>query len=205
MRRVWFALLAALAVAAPAAAAPSWLGYTGLLITPTADALNTREWNIAYHHISDISNIAAVNFGLARGLEAGGVYFDPQRRFADEEFTGQVKYRILPETASGVGLAVGWWDVFDQVDSTPYGVVSKRLSNIGGRPFRGHVGIGGGVLDGLFAGADWPITDNILLMGEYDTEDLNFGARIGLAQGFRIDVGIVSEEFAIGGSYNANF
>jgi hypothetical protein len=205
LRRMWFALLLAVAVATPAGAAPSWLGYTGLLLTPTADALNSQQWNIGYHHVSDSFNAAVVNFGIARGLEVGGVFYDPDSRFLDEEFTAQVKYRVLPETATGVGLAVGWWDVLDQIDSTPYGVVSKRLTDVGGRPLRIHAGIGGGILDGFFAGADWPITNNILLMAEYDTEDLNFGARFGLAQGWRIDVGIVSEEFGIGASYNASF
>lgn len=205
MRKAFLGLLLSLAVAVPASAAPNWLGQTGLLLTPTADALNDREWNLTFHHISDQANIAAVNVGLLRGLEAGLVYFDPDFRGADEEFTGRVKYVLLPERAESFGLAIGWWDFADQIDSTPYGVLSKRVTEVDGRALRVHVGGGGGIYDGIFAGADLNLTDNLLAMLEYDGDDLNAGVRLGLAQGFRIDAGLVSDEFGIGASYNARF
>jgi hypothetical protein len=205
LKRGVLSLLVCMVVATvPASAAPSFLGMTGLLNTPTADALDTREWNVAFHHISDNANIAAGNVALAAGLEAGVVWFDPNRG-SDERFTAQAKYRLIPETPTGVGLAVGWWDVADEIDSSPYGVISKRLTNVGGFPLRGHLGLGGGIYDGIFAGVDLPLAENVLLMVEYDSEDVNAGIRLGLARGFRIDAGFVSEEFGIGGSYNTRF
>ena len=35
-------------VLAPASAAPSLFGYTGLLVVPTADSLEEKEWNVGY-------------------------------------------------------------------------------------------------------------------------------------------------------------
>lgn len=205
MRSLILGLIVGLVVGAPASAAPSFLGHTGLLLTPTADALDAREWNLTFHHISDNANIAAGTVALAAGLEVGGVWFDPDVRGADSKFTAHAKYRILPETPTGVALAVGWWDIADEIDSTPYGVVSKRLTNVGRFPLRGHVGLGGGTFDGVFAGVDLPVANNLLLMAEWDTEDLNAGIRLGLPMGFRIDAGVVSEDFGIGASYNARF
>ncbi|MBI3947354.1 MAG: hypothetical protein HY321_15630 [Armatimonadetes bacterium] len=206
MRKVILALFAALVAAAPASAAPNWLGMTGLILTPSADALDAREWNVTFHHITDTANIAAGNLGLARGLEAGLVFFDPEARGADAELTGHAKYMVIPETATGVGFAVGWWDFADQVDSSPYAVVSKRLRGDNEGPaFRVHVGGGGGIYDGIFAGAEANLTSNILAMVDYDGEDVNAGVRIGLPSGFRLDAAFVSEEFGIGASYNARF
>jgi len=203
LKKLCLTLFAVALLAAPASAAPNWLGQNGLLLTPTADALNARNWNATFHFISDVANIGAANLGLARGLEAGVVWFDPER--GDSKFTGAAKYQLLPETPTGIGLAAGWWDIFDEIDSTPYAVASKRVTMVSGFPLRLHLGVGGGIYDNVFAGADLPLATNLLAMAEYDGEDLNAGVRWAIAGGFRIDAGLVSEEFGAGISYNASF
>ncbi|MDH7569099.1 MAG: hypothetical protein QHJ73_05885 [Armatimonadota bacterium] len=207
MRGFCFAVaLGLVAWVAPVSAAPNWLGMTGLLVTPTADALETRDWNVSMHHVSDSYNLGAANVGLARGLEVGVVWFDPDSRWAKEEWTGQVKLRILPETKEGVALAGGWWDPFDQVNSTPYGVISKRLTELApGVVLRGHFGVGGGLFDGVFGGADLTLARNLLAMVEYDGNDVNAGLRFAASESVRIDAGLVSDEFAAGISFNARF
>lgn len=42
---------------------------------------------------------------------------------------------------------------------------------------RAHIGIGGGQLDGPFIGASAVLGDALTLMAEYDTNDVNLGAR----------------------------
>lgn len=199
------AVLPALAVTVPAAAAPNWLGQTGLLRTPTADALNSGDWNASFHYITDVASVAAANVGLARGLEVGGVWYDQQnRRFS--RFAASAKYRLISETPKGVGVAVGWWDVSNQVNSTLYGVVSKTLTQVSGHPLRGHIGYGGGVYrNNVFAGADLPLVPNLLAMLEYDGSDFNGGVRWGLPSGIRVDAGFVRQQLGIGASFNARF
>lgn len=204
MKRICLALIACFVAAAPAGAAPNWLGPTGLLLIPTADALNTRDFNVAFHHVSDKANIVAGNVGVARGLEVGGLYYSPIHR-GDDEVTAQVKYRIVPKTLLPLSLAVGWWDPFDQVNSTPYGVATLSVGDVSGFPLRVHVGGGGGIYDNVFAGADLNLATNLLTMLEYDGTDINGGIRWGLPMGFRVDAGFVSKEFGIGASYNAHF
>lgn len=199
------ALLAGLAIATPAIAAPNWLGQTGLLLTPTADALDARQVNVAFHHITDVANLAAGNVGLTRGLEVGVLFFDPQRGNREGKFTGSAKYQVLRETPNGIGIAVGWWDFADELNSTLYGVASKKITNINGFPLRVHVGGGGGIYDNVFAGAELPLATNLNTMVEFDGTYLNGGVRWGVAQGFRIDLGFLEKQFGVGASYNSHF
>ncbi|MBC7328660.1 hypothetical protein H5T87_11215, partial [bacterium] len=71
-----------------------------------------------------------------------------------------------------------------EMETTVYLVASRTL----GGPFEvrkrkvfetiGHIGIAGGSLDGIFTGVEFVLGPSLRIIGEYDTRDINLGARI---------------------------
>jgi len=212
------ALLAVLAIAGltlSAQAAPSLEGYTGLLLTPTADALDREEYNVAFFTLNleegADEDIFAANLGVSEGVEIGFARIRPED--GSSETILNAKYRFRPEDAARPALAVGVIDATDEIDTTAYFVASKSLSKmlkIRDKEItspRVHVGIGGGRLDGLFAGASVVLRDKLMLMAEYDTRDINLGARLAVGHGIRVHAGWIHglDDFAVGASFNKVF
>ncbi|UCG88113.1 MAG: hypothetical protein JSW71_06100 [Gemmatimonadota bacterium] len=207
------AFLAALAT--PLIAAPSFLGYTGLVQVPTADALGEDDYNLVIFTLNleegADSNIYAANLGLAEGLEVGFARHSP------EDATGETflnaKYTFSRETEANPAMAVGVMDLTDEVDTTVYVVLSKALerrydTRYGeiGAP-RLHFGVGGGQLDGVFGGLSAVLGDRLLLMAEYDGSDVNFGARLAIGNNVRAHVGALDglDDIGLGVSFNKTF
>lgn len=215
VKKLAMLLLAGGLMAAPASAAPNFLGMTGLLNTPTTAVVQDRAWNATFHYITDEAMMAGGSVGIARGLEIGGLWIDPQDNATDSEFTGHVKYQLIPETPKGVSMAIGWWDFPNTTGdmrigghgagSTPYGVLGVNLASMVGHPVSVYAGGGGGFYDGFIAGADVNLSRSLLAMVEFDGDDINAGLRLGLESGFRVDAGYVSTEFGIGASFNSRF
>lgn len=198
--------------ASPAAAAPSFGGYTGLILTPTADALDQDDYNAAVF-TRDLEegadqNLYAANLGLRAGLEAGFARFKPEG--GPGETLLNAKYRFAPETDANPALAIGAIDLTDEIDSTVYFVMSKVLTETGrvkGREFispRIHLGLAGGQIDGLFAGLSAALGESLTLMAEYDSEDINFGARLALGDEIRLHASTLDglDDLGIGISFN---
>lgn len=209
MRKGWVLLaLMAIAIVPPASAAPNFLGSTGLLITPNADALGLREWNVHVHGTDDLTTFG-VNFGIFENLEAGVTGFDPDG--GDTEALINLKYRLVPETATTPAIAVGVVDVADELDADQsiYVVLSKGLGMVEtgatASRLRGHIGIGDGIYDTVFGGVDLVLSPRLLAMAEYDSEDFNFGVRLGLTPEVRVDLAILDGDFGAGISWNALF
>jgi hypothetical protein len=212
------ALLAVLAIAGltpSAQAAPSLEGYTGLLLTPTADALNQGEYNAAFFALNleegADEDIFAANLGVSEGVEVGFARLRPEG--GSGETILNAKYNFRPESGGQPALAVGVIDATDEIETTTYFVASKSLSRmlkLRDKEItspRVHVGIGGGRLDGLFAGASVVLGDNLMLMAEYDTHDINLGARLAVGHGVRVHAGWIHglDDFAVGASFNKVF
>lgn len=187
------------------AAIPSFRGYTGLMVVPSADALGKGEFNaglflenVANETINDV----VVNYGMAQGLEFGIDRFqlrsDNENHNVDR--TGHqtflnAKYRFLPETASHPAVAAGIADITDEVETTVYAVASKTLG-CDLRAWNGeylgpriHVGFGGGRLSGLFAGATAYVGNRVQLLAEWDSRDTNVGIRWRVTREFTIHGG----------------
>jgi hypothetical protein len=198
----------------PAQSAPSLEGYTGLLLTPTADALGEKDYNAAFFtlNVEDgaDSDTWAGNLGLADGVELGIARVKPEG--APGETLLNAKYRIRSEDGEHPAFAVGVIDATDEIDTTAYFVASKTLTKVVkpdgalSEP-RLHIGIGGGALDGFFAGVSIVVADNLTLIAEYDTEDVNLGARLAVGHGLRIHGGWIHDldDVALGVSYNKAF
>src|SRR4029079_1156444 len=176
--------LASLATVGPVAAAPNYLGSTGLLLTPNAYVRHTREWNAHVHGQEDFVTYGA-NFGILDKLEIGVTAFD--RKHGNTEALLNAKYQFIPETNKVPAVAVGVVDITDEFDIDPsvYLVISKALGTLSGAgttglQIRAHLGIGQGLYDTVFGGVDLVITPKVMLIAEYDSDDFNAGIRFGL-------------------------
>lgn len=208
MRKTWVLVSAlGLALAGRASAAPSFFGPTGLLVIPTADSLAQQSWN-AHVHAERNTTAFGLNYGLAKQLEVGvsGVHF----RHGDTKALFNAKYTLFAETAKVPGLAVGGFDIADQLKLDPgvYVVATKSLSTLlGGQlakyNLRGHIGYGANNIfnDDIFGGLDLQITQNIQAIVEWINGNLNAGARVGFGKGIRAELASYDGEFGGGISY----
>lgn len=211
MRKGWVLLaLVGLATVRPAAAAPNYFGSTGLLLTPNADVLHIREWNVHVHGTDDFLTYGG-NFGILENFEIGVSAFDRKHGGGTDALIN-AKYLLVPEKKSVPAIAVGAVDITDEFDVDPsiYLVISKALGTLSsagttGLQLRAHLGIGQGIYDSVFGGVDLILTPRLLLMAEYDSNDFNFGARIGLTPEVRADLSVLDGNFGAGLSYTAAF
>ena len=191
MRGCTLLLVAAALVALPvvASASPSVFGPTGLVTIPTADVVGMTRWNAGITAVeldqgNDLTLICG-NFGITPSLELGVTREKPEGHSAETLINA--KYRVLQPILGGTSLSIGAIDATDQLDSTPYVVLSHDIG--AGYVFKQgeitspqlHIGVGGGMLDGVFAGVSATIKDKISVMAEYDSDDINLGVRFALA------------------------
>ena len=203
----------AMMLAICAGAAPNLIGPTGLLFTPTADALPANGYNVGAHLIEYVDDPSlAFNFGVRDNLEVGFA------RLANEGTIINAKYNFFPETEENVGLAVGVIDITNEQNLTLYGVASKRfrLHNLEGiGNFRAHLGLATGSeadpfipLYRLFGGMNFDIGRNLTAMIEHDGNSFNYGIRGDLVPGLTATFGFAGggNSVMVGGlSYNGNF
>jgi len=195
-------------VSSQVAATPAYFGYTGLMMTPTADTLKTGgvDFGAVFLNTNNNTSFLSGNVGLLDSLEVGAALVSPER--GNSNGIINAKFSLFKETMATPALAIGISDLTDQFDSTPYVVVSKSLplkGQILGSP-RFDLGVGGGRLNGVFAGLSTKISDRMQLMVEYDTNDVNFGVQFAAAQGLRLHAGLVGgDSLGLGMSYNAGF
>lgn len=196
-------------VSSQVAATPAYFGYTGLMMTPTADTLKASGVDLGAVFLSDDHNdntFWSANIGLLSSLEVGAAVVSPEH--GDSKGIINAKFGFLKETMATPALAIGMSDLTDQLDSTPYIVMSKSLSLKGQSLWepRLDIGVGGGRLNGVFAGLSAKVTDRMQLMLEYDTNDVNFGLQFASAHGLRLHAGLVGgDNLGLGMSYNAGF
>jgi len=191
------ALLALGLLVGSAAASPSFFGYTGLVRIPTADALDKEEYNAAAFAVNvdegEDYTVFAANLGLIPQLEVGFARVKPDE--ASGETWLNAKYAFAPETNRNPAIAGGVVDFTGETDTTAYIVLSKSfprhyktaLGEIASP--RAHIGVGGGQLDGVFAGLSATLGDRFTLMAEYDSDDFNWGARLAIGDEWRVHFG----------------
>jgi hypothetical protein len=211
MRKTWFLVAAlGLALAGPASAAPSFFGPTGLLVIPTADTLAQQSWDVHLHLTDELITYGA-NFGLAKQLEVGVTGADPDG--GDTSALINAKYTLLMETGKAPGIAIGGFDLIDELDLDMgfYLVASKSLSSLmGGEASKynlnAHLGYGWNSIfdDDVIWGLDMMVTPKIQAILEGIGGDITFGARFGLGKGVRAELASYDGEFGGGISYAAS-
>jgi hypothetical protein len=190
---------------APVLAAPSVNGSTGLINNPSADVLREGEFSLGYYHLKD-GGVGIFNTNLLPKLELGvaGFRYDGQ----DNKNYVNAKFSIVPETVLTPGLAVGVEDISGADKRSAYAVASKALP-LG---FRIHAGVGDGRFNGVFAGIEKTINPVSVITGsnafpattliaEYDGKNMNYGARMSIIPGLKLDAGWRNHDGYFGVSY----
>jgi len=184
------------------AAAPSVYGSTGMIANPSADVLREGQFSLGYFHFQDKTN-GSFEINLADRLEIGLARIHYDSRGTDTVFNA--KYSLLSESLLAPGLAVGVENGFHGGQRSLFAVASKGL------PFglRLHVGAGNGRFDGAFAGLEktWnpvgAVTGNNVfpattLLLEFDGRRMNYGARLALLPGLKMNAGWQDHHFYTG-------
>ena len=184
-------------LAGAALALPSYRGYTGLMLVPTADALNQGDFNggLFFEDVaSGVVNDYIANYGIIDGLEVGIDRFQFNNDVNADTFIN-AKYRVLPETDQRPALAVGIIDLTDEEETTAYFVVSKSVSTPV-RCWEGevlnpriHIGFGGGRLSSVFAGGSAYLGERFMVMAEWDSRDVQAGAKFRITPSLTVDAG----------------
>lgn len=181
-----------------ALAAPSTTGSTGMIRIPTADVLQTGHFAAGYYYWRDHGTAVAAA-GLPSGIEVSAAA--PWYNGRPEQWAVNAKINLSQEALLTPGISVGIEDLGGQRQQSFYGVVSKTL------PFglRVHLGVGNGRFRGAFGAIEkvlnphsvrkktsgFPVTSIIV---EMDGRKMNYGARMSLARGLRLDAGWLGRE-----------
>ena len=183
-------------------AAPSVNGPTGLINIPSADVLHEGQYSLGYYNLKE-GGAGSFNFNLIRNLEMGiaGLRYDS----SSNHTLLNAKYAVLPETILTPGLAIGVEDLTGDQERSTYAAVSKALPF----GFRIHAGVGNGRFSGGFYGIEKTINPISILTGnsgfpattlilEHDGRHTNYGARLAVAAGLKLDAGWRDRNFYVG-------
>ena len=122
------AVVVMLCVAAGAAnALPTYRGYTGLMLIPSADALCKGHFNagVFFEDVgSGTVNDYNFNYGVADGLEVGINRYRQSNEYTAGTWVNG-KYRFLDETEARPAVAGGIIDLTNDNQTTVYIVASK--------------------------------------------------------------------------------
>ena len=198
-------------------AIPSYRGYTGLMLIPTADALGRGDFNagVFFEDVgSGVVNDFVFNYGIIDGLEVGIDRFRRNNDTSAETFLN-AKYRFLRETDQQPAIAGGIIDLTDEDETTVYIAASKALSTPLGtyegeiiNP-RVHVGLGGGKFSPVFAGVSAYLGSRVEVMLEWDSRETQLGARFRVTPGLTVHAGFFGVfdrgTFGVGVSFGRSY
>lgn len=195
MRKIVFGVFCALIVfAAPVFAAPTVNGSTGQINNPSADVLQPGQFSLGYYHLKS-GGAGVFDMNMLPNLEVGVAGFRYDDSSTNKTYVN-AKLSLLPETILTPGVAVGVEDIAAQRDRSYYAVASKALPF----GFRVHAGVGNGRFDGMFASLEKTINPVSVLTGnntfpattliaEFDGRNMNYGARLSVVPGLKVDAG----------------
>jgi hypothetical protein len=207
MKRIVIGMLCALFIGtATAAAAPSVNGSTGQINNPSADVLREGQFALGYYHLKD-GGVGVFNVNLAPNFEAGVAGFRYDNSSANKTIAN-AKLGLVPETVLTPGVAIGVEDIAAQQERSLYAVASKALPF----GFRIHAGVGNGRYDGVFAALEKTINPVSIITGnnafpattfiaEFDGHNMNYGARMSVVPGMKLDAGWRDHQWYFGMSF----
>ena len=183
---------------APAAAAPSTSGSTGMIRIPTADKLRMGQFSAGTYYWQN-HGVAVAALALSRDIEVSAA--KAWGNGSSNAWTVNAKYNLNQEMLLIPAVSIGIEDIGGQDRRSVYGVISKGLPY----GFRVHLGVGTGRFEGVFGALEkvlnptslrkktsgLPVTSVIV---EMDGKKMNYGARLRLAHGLRMDAGWLGKE-----------
>lgn len=203
MKKIIIAALLAAGVTSVGYAAPSTAGSTGMINTPTADTLREGQISAGYYDLDEGQNIT-FGMNIAKNLELSMAVSDHNAE--SRQTYMNLKYALKQEGVLLPGVAIGMEDITDRSERTAYAVVSKALP-LG---FRVHAGFGNGRYDGAFyaleknivpmaIGGVFPDTSLII---EHDGHAMNYGLRMSIVSGLKVNAGWRDKDPYVGVTYN---
>ncbi len=206
---------------------PSWYGYTGLVRTPTALISTPQKITGVAHQVKlddRDHKVCGATVGLMPTLEIGAARVEdvPQATipltYATETVVN-VKYEAniggLFNNPVAPKMAIGIFDISDQINRTNYVVLSRSIDLAQGSASllpqaNVHIGYASAerepaALDGIFGGIDFIAMADTLAQIEYDGEDINGALRYYPAPWISLDAGMLNSEFGYGFTINSGF
>ena len=210
-----------------AEANPSWYGFTGLVRTPTALISTPQKLTGSAHQVEfdgDHHGVYGATFGLMPSLEIGAARVEdvlqdtPLPTYATETVVN-VKYEAniggLFNNPMAPKMAIGIFDIGDQINRTNYVVLSRSIGlaqgSVSPLPQASvHIGYASAerepaALDGIFGGIDFVAAQDTLAQIEYDGEDINAALRYYPASWISLDAGMLNSELGYGFTINSGF
>lgn len=203
MKKIIAGAALCLALHTAAWAAPSTSGSTGMIDTPTADTLREGQISLGYFDLEESRNLTfGTNLGKDLELSIAGADYDA----SDRKIYVNLKYALKSESVLLPGIAIGLEDIGNTSDRSAYIVVSKALP-LG---FRVHAGLGSGRYDGpfyaieksLFPAPIGGVFPDTSLIVEHNGHAMNYGLRMSLAAGLKLNAGWRDEDPYFGVTYN---
>ncbi len=208
-------------------ATASYLGQTGLIVTPTAMIQPELKGAIFYHKLQAQprrQDLYGATVGLPLDLEFSVlrvVNLEPLT--AEEPDTWRQETLLNAKWQVPLGqvvgnplapkLAVGVFDVSNLANRTWYGAISRSFSLLQDEStmITLHLGFGkadhgeDARLDGVFGGFDAQISKQLVLQAEYDAKDLNGGVRWYPIPSLSLDGSVIGGNFGWGATLNNAF
>ncbi len=215
VRLTTFLLVAfALFMGGKASALPSYLGPSGLMLTPDGQATYFQSFSFSAHFfnlsgalkrygLEGSGNSFAVNYSPVPALEVG--FSTLKTDLSDRANMLNGKLIITSESeVQPFSFAAGVVDALDEQEVSPYFLLSKSL-RLSGPMATNQVGLslnagyGGGIYDdGILVGGELKLTPQFSLLAEGTKRYVNLGARF-TSQGLALDIGFIDVEDIAGG------
>ena len=195
----------------------SYASADRLLLIPTGTTLSTGGVKVqaALSTENDNAKVYWANLGISR-FEVEGARFQDFGPETLDAISAQVS--VMPETSFTPAVALGVRDISDETKDegalyngqSIYLAVSKGVPVTGGIPIlfqdvKIHGGIGTGSLSGIFFGVQGTLPMGLQVMGEFDTEDFNFGAAYNIAPMLKIQAESLKGDFYYGATFSTSF
>jgi hypothetical protein len=200
--------------------ANSWIGSTGMVMTPTARTCAPQGIIGSYHWIDtdpDSWDVWSVNVGITNNIEIGASKFSDAFGGTQSETVGNIKVNLdMPRWTNNTEapeMAVGVFDFSDQLNRAYYVVLTKEIelkeegtiSN-----FRLNLGyadneVDAGALDGIFGGIEFSPFDHALVQAEYDGSDVNATVRYHPSEWMSLELASINGDLGVGLNVHTGF
>lgn len=159
-------------IAAPASADPTLFGPTGLIRVPDAETVAPGGLQFSGQYAEDAATTLGADIGVTDRFELSPTWVNPEH--GSSNLVLSAKLRLAQDPAQKTKLAVGLFDVTDEYNRTFF-VVGQRQVLVGNTDVKAVLGWGehNSLVDGLFAGAEFPLGKGYRVLTEYDGSKLN--------------------------------